>query len=82
MTQEEREEVLRVLRTAVEHLAQSLDPVLIPEVGINITYALSGARTKEDVAAVDGRIVRSGGKSYPVGPIIFGASDHVARIVL
>jgi len=82
MTQEEREEVLRVLRTAVEHLAQSLDPVLIPEVGINITYALSGARTKEDVAAVDGRIVRSGGKSHPVGPIIFGASDHVARIVL
>lgn len=82
MTREEREEVLQVLRAAVEQLTQSLHPVLIPEVGTNITYALTGARTKEDVAAVDGRIVRSGGKSHPVGPVTFGASDHLARIVL
>jgi hydroxymethylpyrimidine/phosphomethylpyrimidine kinase len=82
MTREERDEVLRVLRAAVEQIAQSMDPSLIPEVGINIVYALPGARNRDEVAAVDGRIVRSRGTSHPVGPVTFGASDHVARIVL
>lgn len=82
MTREERDEVLRVLRAAVEQIAQSMDPALIPEVGTNIVYALPGARSRDDVAAVDGRIVRSRGTSHPVGPVTFGASDHVARIVL
>lgn len=82
MTREEREEVLRLLQAAVEQISQSMDPDLIPEVGTNIVYALPGARTRDDVAAVDGRIVRSRGRSHPVGPVTFGASDHVARIVL
>jgi hydroxymethylpyrimidine/phosphomethylpyrimidine kinase len=57
MTREERDEVLRVLRAAVDQIAQSMDPALIPEVGTNIGYALPGARSRDDVAAVDGRIV-------------------------
>jgi hydroxymethylpyrimidine/phosphomethylpyrimidine kinase len=54
----------------------------IPEVGINIGYAIPGATTKEDVCAIDGRIVKT-----TVGPgvlpiVKFGAGDHIPRIIL
>ena len=82
MRTEDREEVLRALRAAVAMLEQSMDASLIPEVGTNIAYAIPGARDTEDVAAVQGRVVRLAGKAHPVGDVAFGASDHVARIVL
>jgi len=78
----EREEVLQRLGDAVRRLLDGMDPRLIPEVGSNIAYALPRARSPEDVAAVEGRIVRMKGRVHPVGPVAFGASDHVARIVL
>jgi predicted fused transcriptional regulator/phosphomethylpyrimidine kinase len=82
MTTEERDDVVRTLRSAVEQLARTMHPTLIPEVGTNIVYAIRDARTSGDVAAVEGRIVRAAGQPTPVGQVAFGASDHVARIVL
>jgi hydroxymethylpyrimidine/phosphomethylpyrimidine kinase len=82
MTGDMRKSVLSALEDAVKELVSSMDPGLIPEVGSNIAYALPGARDKDEVAAVQGRIVRLSGKVHPVGPEDFGASDHVARIVL
>ncbi|MCU0631704.1 MAG: phosphomethylpyrimidine kinase [Methanolinea sp.] len=82
MTDEVREGVLRELQEGVRKLSLSMDARLIPEVGSNIAYALPGARGPEQVAAVEGRMVRLGRTVHPVGPVIFGASDHVARIVL
>ncbi|MCQ8893907.1 MAG: phosphomethylpyrimidine kinase [Methanolinea sp.] len=79
---DEKEEVLKQLREALARLVEGMDPVLVPEVGSNIAYALRGARSPGDVAAVEGRIVRLRGRVHPVGPVAFGASDHVARIVL
>jgi len=52
------------------------------EVGMQVAVALPYAITKWHVAAVDGRIVRFGEKAKAVGCVKFGASDHVARIVL
>ena len=49
---------------------------------MNIAYALPDARSKDDVAAVLGRIVRLKDWVHPVGEVAFGASDHVARTVL
>jgi len=77
-----RKLVLSALEDAVEELSRSMDAALIPEVGSNIAYALTGARDKDEVAAVQGRIVRLSGQPHPVGTVDFGASDHVARIVL
>jgi hydroxymethylpyrimidine/phosphomethylpyrimidine kinase len=77
-----RKSVVSALADAVKELVSSMDPGLIPEVGSNIAYALPGARDKDEVAAVQGRIVRLSGQVHPVGPADFGASDHVARIVL
>ncbi|RLI09741.1 bifunctional hydroxymethylpyrimidine kinase/phosphomethylpyrimidine kinase [Candidatus Bathyarchaeota archaeon] len=79
----ERYEVLEDVRAAVELLAS--EPALVrflPEVGTQIAMAISRPEGVKDVAAVEGRIVRAGGRPRPVGPIRFGASSHVARIIL
>jgi len=82
MTQEDRERIIGVLRESVQLLVEHMDARLIPEVGMNIVYALPDARSREDVAGVMGRIVRLGDHVHPVGEIAFGASDHMARVVL
>lgn len=82
MSNDEREQVLKNLQAAVDLLSREMDPCLIPEVGANIVYALEKAKDPSDVAAVEARIVRADGKAHPVGCVAFGASDHVARIVL
>ncbi|WP_292487384.1 bifunctional hydroxymethylpyrimidine kinase/phosphomethylpyrimidine kinase [Methanohalobium sp.] len=55
---------------------------LIPEVGSNIAMAIPNASEISDVAAVEGRIVHLKKHPKSVGSIDFGASSHVARIVL
>ena len=82
MTGDIRALVISALEDAVGELSRSMDAGLIPEVGCNIAYALPDARDKDDVAAVQGRIVRLSGQPHPVGSVAFGASDHVARVVL
>jgi len=77
----EREMADAVWRAA-KQLEGVLTPAFIPEVGINIGYAMEGARGPEDVCALEGRIVRCGDGARVVGMARFGASKHVARIVL
>ena len=55
---------------------------LAPEIQINLGFALSFARSKEDVAAFPGRIVRVGKRLTRVRAPAFGASSHVANIIL
>ena len=55
---------------------------LIPEVQMNIGYAIKDARGVEDVAAFPGRIGRHEGRMYVKGKAAFGASSHVARLIL
>jgi hydroxymethylpyrimidine/phosphomethylpyrimidine kinase len=55
---------------------------LVPEVRVNLAYALSGAQTSQDVAAVDGRITVVRGFPHALGMPAWGASDHLARRIL
>ncbi|MFH0847555.1 MAG: thiamine-phosphate synthase family protein, partial [Chloroflexota bacterium] len=55
---------------------------LIPEVRVNLVYALPGAMTPEEVAAVDGRITSVRGLPHPSGMPRWGASDHMARLII
>jgi len=55
---------------------------LVPEVRINLAYALPGATDPGQVAAVDGRITRVGGWPRAAGLPAFGASDHMARLLV
>lgn len=52
------------------------------EVGTQVAMALPYASSKWHVAAVQGRIVRFDGRLKAVGCTRFGASDHLARVIL
>ncbi len=83
LEEKERYLVLRELKEAVSILEDSPDfSKLVPEVGCNIGMAISEATSYEDVAAVEGRIVRCRGRAIQVGCVDFGASRHVAGIIL
>ncbi len=74
--------VLEALEEAAEEFVRHPVRSLIPEVQTNLAYALPYARSLEEVAAFPGRIVAYGDSARPVGCPRFGASSHVARIVL
>jgi len=54
----------------------------LAEVGTQVAMALSYASSKWEVAAIPGRIVRFEGKPKAVGCAKFGASNHLARVIL
>ncbi len=70
------------LKIGVESLVSLLPAQYIPEVGMNFAYALPNAKTRKDVCAIDGRIIKR--KEHPLlcGTLDFGASKHVASIIL
>ena len=56
--------------------------LLIPEVRVNLVYALPGAKARQDVAAVEGRITAVRGWPHASDLPAFGASDHMARLII
>lgn len=79
----ERYRVLRDVKAAASILTESPEITkLVAEVGCNIGMGIPGADAYEDVAAVEGRIVRHRNRAVAVGCVDFGASRHVARIIL
>lgn len=69
------QEAVRMLK-AIDGFAD-----IIPEVGTNIGMAIEAAKSEKDVAAVDGRIVRTK-EGITAGCVEFGVSSHVARLIL
>ncbi|HEC88172.1 MAG TPA: hypothetical protein ENI52_02525 [Thermoplasmata archaeon] len=55
---------------------------LIPEVRTNLVYALLNAKSKEDVAGIDGRITVVNGFPKASGFLKFGTSSHMARFII
>ena len=55
---------------------------LVPEVQTNIGLGLSNAKTHDDVLAVPGRVIKNGEDIFTGARPQFGASRHVANIVL
>jgi hydroxymethylpyrimidine/phosphomethylpyrimidine kinase len=83
LEEKERYLVLRNLKEAVLILKKSPDfQKYIPEDGCNIGMAIPGAHNLEEVAAVEGRIVRYRERGVHIGCVEFGASRHIARIIL
>ena len=78
----ERWKVIQALKDAKRRLSQLNLVECIPEVQMNIGYALEGAKGIEDVAAFPGRIGHHGGKVLIKGEPQFGASTHVAQLIL
>ncbi len=83
MTREaERYRVLESLKKAFERLREKAIGDLIPEVQSNLGYALPYAETNDDVAAFPGRLTRLRDSIARVSAPSFGASRHVAKIIL
>jgi len=79
----ERDLVLGNMLQAVRMLEGSRSfALLIPEVRTNLIYALPDAKSKEDVAGIDGRITVVNGFPKASGFPQFGASSHMARFIL
>ena len=74
--------MLEELEVAGAELERLMDSELLPEVGSNMGYGIPGALDADEIAAFDGRIVRTGRGARLVGPARFGASKHVARIII
>jgi hydroxymethylpyrimidine/phosphomethylpyrimidine kinase len=74
--------VLERLAQAWELLEDAHPHGLIPEVQSNLAEALPDARSFEDVAAYSGRIVRAGRRIRRADGPAFGASRHMAKILL
>jgi hydroxymethylpyrimidine/phosphomethylpyrimidine kinase len=75
------------LTLAVNDLKQLITPKialqLMPEVGINFGYALPTASSSEDICGIEGRLVKLGERGVATpGELRFGASKHVASIIL
>ena len=83
MNEAEKYRVLEDVDRAVELFEGS--PELhsyVAEVGTQIAMALPYASNPMHVAAVEGRVVRVRGRARAVGPVRFGASSHLARLIL
>jgi hydroxymethylpyrimidine/phosphomethylpyrimidine kinase len=78
----ERYRVIQELKRAVRVLEEGEIGRLIPEVSSNLGYALPFAEGVGDVAAFPGRIVRFKDSVATQGDPEFGASRHVASIIL
>jgi len=79
-------EKFRVLNDVEEAAGRiEANPNLLPfiaEVGTQVAMALPHPSSERDVAAIEGRIVKFRGRPKAVGPTRFGASRHIASIIL
>jgi hydroxymethylpyrimidine kinase/phosphomethylpyrimidine kinase len=78
----ERYRCIEDLKQAVARLKGGMIGNIIPEIQSNFGYALTGASSAAEVAAVPGRIVRVGGNVETLHDPAFGASSHVAKVIL
>lgn len=78
----ERYQVIEKLKKAFRLLQEKRVGYLFPEVQANIGYALPYPRSLIDVAAFPGRLVKWGKEVLKVADPEFGASQHIARIIL
>jgi predicted fused transcriptional regulator/phosphomethylpyrimidine kinase len=82
-SQEENDRVLGNVTRALSMLEDSKSFArLMPEVRVNIVYALPGAKSPKEVVAVDGRITAVGGLIRTAGLPRFGVSSHMARLLI
>lgn len=77
-----KDDVLVELREALQTLLTLPVGYLIPEIRANLGYALPGASGYEDVAGVPGRISQIGERLVAYSDPAFGATKHIARVIL
>jgi len=79
---EEKLEVINQIKEIYSFIKLKKFIKLIPEVRTNIAGALLDAKTKEDVAGIDGRITVVNDMPKAAGDIKFGVAEHTARLII
>jgi hydroxymethylpyrimidine/phosphomethylpyrimidine kinase len=74
--------VMEALHDAISEVQEMLSIFCVPEVGTNMGFALPNASSLDDICALEGRLVRVGESLGHLGGLKFGASKHIARIIL
>ncbi len=75
--------VLENVKEAKQMLESSSETFkLVPEVGMNVAMSVPYAEGLKDVAAIEGRLVRTARGVRAAGDISFGSSSHLARYLL
>ncbi|MDO9326338.1 MAG: thiamine-phosphate synthase family protein [Methanoregula sp.] len=64
----------------IEHCREFAE--IIPEVRSNLVFARENAKSREDILAIDGRITVVDGMPHAAGKPKFGASSHMARLII
>ena len=82
LQESERYNCIQKLKVALQRLNAEKCGNIIPEVQSNFGYALPYANKAEDIAAIPGRIIRIGEETGTFGDLAFGASSHIASIIL
>ena len=82
LQESERYNCIQKLKAALQRLNAEKCGNIIPEVQSNLGYALPYANKAEDIAAIPGRIIRIGEKTGTLCDLAFGASSHIADIIL
>jgi len=78
-----RDLILQDVRNAVQRLESTPSfSEFVPEVRCNVVYSLPDPQTKDDVAAVDGRITVVDGTPKACGEVKFGASRHLSAVII
>lgn len=80
--QAEKMRVFETMKRLKEKLSSSDLACLVPEVQMNVGYALASPLGVEDVCAFPGRISVRKGRLYFNGEPEFGCSSHVARLII
>ncbi len=78
----ERWRCVEDLKRAIARLKGERTGNIVPEIQSNFGYALAGAASPAEVAAVPGRIIRVGENVETLYDPAFGASSHVAKVIL
>ncbi|MEA1912494.1 MAG: thiamine-phosphate synthase family protein [candidate division WOR-3 bacterium] len=80
---EESIEMYGEMVTALQNLERCKEfASIIPEVRTNLVYARQNPQGTEDVLGIDGRITIVDGFPKAAGKVKFGASSHMARLII
>ncbi|MDD1691454.1 MAG: phosphomethylpyrimidine kinase [Methanoregula sp.] len=83
MTDSEQIEMYGKMALALDQIERCREfAAIIPEVRSNLVFAREDAKTRDDVLAVDGRITVVKGMPHAAGKPVFGASSHMARLII
>ncbi len=78
----QRYQVAVRLRAAILEMIGILPREWVPEVGTNMVFALPGARDRDEVCALESRIVGLRDRVHSNSCVAFGASRHMAAVAL